>query len=156
MKIVSYDKAKWHYGAENAPTDIPLENGATHIAFFLRWCIEKDFLSNWLQENYQAAVAYIKDKQLDYRQFFMDDMDGCLTSEELNDDGAAFANVYYDNKGDDSYLADYNQIIADAFGEKNHDNAYFYFENTEENYAIVKKVIDKRYEEFVQSRCKSS
>ena len=35
MAYVTYDKAKWHWGAKNAPTDIPQENGATHIAFFL-------------------------------------------------------------------------------------------------------------------------
>ena len=33
MAYVTYDKAKWHWGAKNAPTDIPHENGATHIAF---------------------------------------------------------------------------------------------------------------------------
>ena len=41
MAYVTYDKAKWHWGAKNAPTDIPQENGATHIAFFFRWCMER-------------------------------------------------------------------------------------------------------------------
>lgn len=31
MAYVTYDKAKWHWGAANAPTDIPQENGATHF-----------------------------------------------------------------------------------------------------------------------------
>ena len=35
MAYVTYDKAKWHWGAKNAPTDIPQENGATKITFKL-------------------------------------------------------------------------------------------------------------------------
>lgn len=45
MAYVTYDKAKWHWGAETAPTDIPQENGATHIAFFFRWCMERKLYS---------------------------------------------------------------------------------------------------------------
>lgn len=33
MPDIIYDKAKWHWGAKDAPTDILHENGATHIAF---------------------------------------------------------------------------------------------------------------------------
>ncbi|GIZ14923.1 hypothetical protein [Capnocytophaga catalasegens] len=53
-------------GAENAPTDIPQENGATHIAFFLRWIIEKGLYSKEFLEDFPEEIKSIEknDKQV--------------------------------------------------------------------------------------------
>ena len=64
MAYVTYDKAKWHWGAKNAPTDIPQENGATHIAFFFRWCMErklysKDFAADFADDIARMEIALI-------------------------------------------------------------------------------------------------
>ena len=39
--------------------------------------------------------------------------------------------------------------MARKFGDKNFDNAYFYIENSPQNYAEIKEIIDRRYEEFL-------
>ena len=122
MAYVTYDKAKWHWGAKTAPTDIPQENGATHIALFFR------------------------------------DMDGVLDSDALNAAGKAFAKAYYTTdrtkfaKTHGWYLQDYADFVSDKFGEKDFNNAYFYIENSPQNYAEVKQIIDSRYEEFLEAK----
>lgn len=155
MSLKVYDKAKWHWGAENAPEDITEENGATHITFFVRWCIEKDFYSKEIYEECVDEIAAIKEGKSDCRQFFLEMFDGVFTSEELNSKGKAFANAYYSSdktkfaKQYGYYLIDYQNFVDNLFGENNFDNAYFYVEYSEENYQKIKAVIDSRYSEYL-------
>ena len=83
MTYVTYDKAKWHWGAKNAPTDIPQENGATHIAFFFRWCMERKLYSKDFAADFADDIARMDDS-FDYRGYFFGAMDGVLGSDELN------------------------------------------------------------------------
>ena len=153
MAYVTYDKAKWHWGAETAPTDIPQENSATHIAFFFRWCMERKLYS----KEFTADFARM-DESFDYRGFFFRDMDGVLDSDALNAAGKAFAKAYYTTsrtkfaKTHGWYLQDYDDFVARKFGYKNFDNAYFYIENSPQNYAEIKEIIDRRYEEFLETK----
>ena len=94
MAYVTYDKAKWHWGAANAPTDIPQENGATHIAFFFRWCMERKLYSKDFAADFADDIARMDDS-FDYRGYFFGAMDGVLGSDELNTAGKAFAKAYY-------------------------------------------------------------
>lgn len=157
MEFHTYDKAKWHWGAEDAPEDLPQENGGTHIAFILRWCIEKGFYSEEFLEDFSECIDGIKSGGLDCREFFISGMDGSFSSEDLNEEGQVFLNEYYTNENTEFakkfswYLADYEKILNNLSREKNSkDDSYFYIDNSNENYVIVKKIIDKRYEEFYQ------
>lgn len=160
MKFTVYDKAKWHWGAENAPKDIPQENGGTHIAFFLRWCIENDFGSEQMKEDFCNEIAALKNNgaQADCRELFVSGMDGVLSTEELNTKGNQFAMAYYTSdktkfaKAHGYYLEDYNDFVNRIWGDKTFDNAYFYMENSEENYQAVKEIIGKRYSEFLKMK----
>ena len=82
-------------------------------------------------------------------------MDGVLGSAELNTAGKAFAKAYYTTdrtkfaKMYGWYLQDYTDFVSKKFGKKYFDNAYFYIENSQENYALIKAIIDHRYEEFL-------
>ncbi|MDR3212932.1 MAG: hypothetical protein LBT71_03280 [Azoarcus sp.] len=158
MRFQTFDKAKWHYGAVSAPADIPCEFGATHIAFFLRWCVEQDFMSKETIEECGKELEAIKNKTLDCREFFMEMLDGALTSEDFNTKGGYFASAYYGNdktkfaKKYGTYLDNYDTAVKSTLKtaiERLDDNAYFFVENSEENYEIVKKIIDKRYEQFL-------
>lgn len=96
------------------------------------------------------------DESFDYRGFFFRDMDGVLSSDALNADGKAFAKAYYTTgrtkfaKTHGWYLQDYADFVSDKFGEKDFNNAYFYIENSPQNYAEIKEIIDRRYEEFLE------
>lgn len=76
MAYVTYDKAKWHWGAKNAPTDIPQENGATHIAFFFRWCMERKLYSKDFAADFADDIARMDDS-FDYRQYFLAPWTAC-------------------------------------------------------------------------------
>lgn len=160
IKMVVYDKLKWHYEADSMPEDLEEEAAGTHIAFYLRWCIENDFLSEEFIEDIEITedeINNMKSGKSDVRQFLMDDLDGVLTSEELNDEGGIFSNAYY---GDDKskfakkygdYLSDYGDFTDKLLGKKYSDeNRYYYVEYNDENYLKVKNIIDKRYKEFLE------
>ena len=158
MKFTIYDKAKWHWGAKNAPADLPQENGGTHIAFFLRWCIEHDFCSRQMKEDFAAELLSVKngDGKTDCRRLFVLDMDGVLSTEELNTKGNQFAMAYYSTlktkfaEAYGYYLRDYGKFVVEKLGDD--DNAYYYIENSEGNYQAVKAIIDRRYAEYLASR----
>lgn len=155
--MIIYDKAKWHYGAKNAPNDITQENGATHIAFFVRWCIENSLYSKQLKQDFSNEVTAIEDKNsdMDCRAFFLNNLDGVFCSDELNTKGKSFAKAYYTSektkfaKQHGWYLEDYNGFVQKVYGDKNFDNAYFYIEYNEENYQKIKQIIDKNYQLFL-------
>lgn len=158
-KINVYDKAKWHYDAESFPEGMPIENGGTHIAFFLRWCVEKDFISKELLEDCEEQIKQIKNSQLDCRQFFIDFMDGVFTSEDLNTKGVKFANAYCTSdktkfaKKYNFYNSDFDNWVntqTDLVEKYGSDSAYHYVENSEENYLQIKQIIDNRYYEFLK------
>ena len=94
------------------------------------------------------------DDSFDYRGFFFRDMDGVLDSDALNAAGKAFAKAYYTKfaKTHGWYLQDYADFVSDKLGEKDFNNAYFYIENSPQNYAEVKQIIDRRYEEFLEAK----
>ncbi|GIZ14924.1 hypothetical protein RCZ15_02780 [Capnocytophaga catalasegens] len=87
-------------------------------------------------------------------------MDGVLTDEELNTKGKAFAKAYYTSdktkfaKSNGYYLDDYDNWVEAKYGADYFGNAYFYIENTEENYKEVKDFIEKQYGEFLASKAK--
>lgn len=62
MKFEVYDKAKWHYDSKDMPKDLPAIAGATHIAFYVRWCIENDLMSREIEEDCAEALQQIKIK----------------------------------------------------------------------------------------------
>lgn len=157
MKFEVYDKAKWHYDSKDMPKDLPAIAGATHIAFFVRWCVENDLMSREIEEDCAEKLQQIKNKELDCRDFFFDDMDGVLTSNELNTKGKQFAAAYYHSdktkfaKKFGYYLADYDNWVKNKLGSQyNPDTSYFYVENSEENYNEIKEICNKRYSEFLK------
>jgi hypothetical protein len=160
MKYQVFDKAKWHTDAKNAPTDIPHVNGGTHIAFFWRWCVEKGFYHKEIKDDFADEIQLAKSGNLDFREWFVNGMDGVLSTEVLNTKGNQFACAYYVSqkakfaKAFGFYLQDYADWVSKNAGDEDFDNAYFYIENSEENYQAVKSMIDRRYAEFVQMKDK--
>lgn len=153
MKFTVYDKAKWHYGAKNVPSDVTELQGGTHIAFYLRWCIEHDFCSEELLEDFDREIALIKQGKLSCREFFKS-IDGVLSTDELNEEAVLFSNAYYTSgdtefaKTHNWYLGDYTDFETSLFGSDHIDNAYLYIEDTEENYQRIKAIIEQRFLEF--------
>ncbi|MDR2889353.1 MAG: hypothetical protein LBV33_05880 [Lachnospiraceae bacterium] len=151
MKNIIYDKAKWHYEASGFPSGLPLENGATHIAFFLHWCIEMGFYSKQMVGDFSEEIMFVKNGQLDSRDLFIK-MDGVLCSDDLNTKGNAFATAYY-SSGRSKFAKEVGYYPADVdnFAKENlHGEEYFFMENSDENYCKMKSIIDSRYSDFLK------
>jgi len=163
---IAYDKAKWHFNSDKFPADLPQENGYTHIAFFLRWCIENDFINPAeFSEQALEKILLIKKGLFDCREFLIKWIDGCLVSCLLNVAGQEFANNYYQNEKyklktclknwtffylDDIWYLQKNKKIT--YTKVHQKGAFYSIENTEHNYQAVKKLIDRRYKIFLDMK----
>ena len=144
------DNVVWH-SEKILKLNLDLENvcGATNMAFYLRWCIEHDLLSDETKQKLSDADT----KSL--REDFIRKLGGRLYRSMFNENGAAFAKFYYDFLNEDfCYPADIDAAALEYFGEKKynspeyHDEAYLFVPYDDEYYALISKYIDKAYEAF--------
>lgn len=154
---MTYDKAKWHYGG-NYPSDLPPENGATHIGIFLAWCIESGLYSEELEDMSHDAIEQVKQKKLSGAQFLISECDECFTDEDLNDEGNAFAAAYYESESDfakntGNYFNDYCGVIDEYSAKTGSEyETVYHFEDTWEHYDSVAKKITERYNQWLKTR----
>lgn len=119
--------------------------------------MERKLYSKDFAADFVGDIARMDDS-FDYRGYFFGAMDGVLDSDALNATGKAFAKAYYTTgrtkfaKTHGWYLQDYADFVSDKFGDKDFNNAYFYIENSPQNYAEIKEIIDRRYEEFLEAK----
>lgn len=144
---MKYDDASWHYEGD-FPADLPNENGATHIGMFLAWCIENDLISDWLREEAEEEIQQMKEGKLSGADFLISVCDEKLLDEDLSEIGNAFAQDYYEDDTDfaekfASYTDDYINTLDQEELE-----SFYEVENTPENYQLLKKVIDKRFQDW--------
>ncbi|MDO5105546.1 hypothetical protein [Capnocytophaga sp.] len=144
---MKYDDASWHYGGD-FPADLPNENGATHIGMFLAWCIENDLISDWLQEEAEEEIQQVKEGKLSGVDFLISVCDEKLLDDDLSEIGNAFAQDYYENDTDfgekfGSYMGDYINTL-----DREEMESLYEVENTPENYQLLKKVINKRFQDW--------
>ncbi len=153
--MAKYDDASWHYGG-NFPDDLPEINGATHIGMFLTWFIENGLLSEEVAEDCKDDIERIKDRTLTGAEFLMNNFDGKLTDDDLNELGNNFAMAYYEEETSFSnshsdYLGDYAKIFKIKVVNNIIDQKSLYrIENSWKNYDLLKPCINKRFEEWKQ------
>ena len=87
--MAKYDGASWHYGGD-FPEDLPNENGATHIGFFITWSIDNDLISEFQIEESEGDVEKVKNGFLTGAEFLIKNCDERFTDEDLNDLGNRF------------------------------------------------------------------
>lgn len=133
---IAVDKAKWH--SESVEEyGLPSEHSAHHIAFFLKWCIERDFVNSELQKmqlrNYEAVKTGEK-SVVDYLLGF----DGVFASNMLTPMGAAFSDFYFHIQNG-QYLSDLEKTLQRSLP------SIYHIDFNDENYAVIKAVIDHRF-----------
>ncbi|HEX9407079.1 MAG TPA: hypothetical protein VF975_07160 [Thermoanaerobaculia bacterium] len=135
---MKYDDASWHYG--DFPSDLSHENGATHIAMFLAWAITRDLLGEMHLEDPEDRrdAEAVKQRDADPREVFLKWCDEKLTDEDLSEEGNAFASSYYENR----YYVDLEETVPYK------GNSVYRIENSWENYELMFKVLDRRFEEW--------
>jgi hypothetical protein len=106
-----YDDASWHYGGD-FPKNLAPEAGATHIGMFLAWAVLAGMGSEFLlAELAPDAVALLHTRQITPGRFLIDVCDEKFVDDLLNDDGNAFAKIYYLSE---LHMADYSKAIGGA------------------------------------------
>lgn len=147
QKTIVYDKAKYHFDAENYPKDLPMEQAYVHTGMFLGWIIDNNLFNKefFAELDIQKDIDAFKNRQIKATDIYQNQLDGALTNEDLNEEGNAFAQCYFDfDKG--QYIQDYTKVFGLKAG-----NSYA-VENTWENYEKIKKIVDRRYTQWKKKK----
>ena len=142
-----YDTASSHYESENYPKDLPPSAARTHIGMYLGWAIETGLVSdNLSNQSGEMITKFLKGEIMpsEILRLYCNDE---LTKDHLNAQGNAFTKQYYWVGWKYSYSKDYDQLAGwpDV-------SCCFYLNDTNENYKLVKAMLDKRYAEWKQEQ----
>lgn len=139
---MKYDDIKWHLNAEY-PKELESNRALTHIGMFMGWVIDKGFEGALLQKHFSKELQEFRDRKITGAKFLELCSDNKLVSEDLNAEANKFAEEYY---ASDKYIDDYVDLSDD------NNETIFHEPDSWEKYEEVKKVINKRYEEWKQSK----
>jgi hypothetical protein len=134
-----YDKAKYHdetidqYGLSE-------EHAANHTVVFLRWLIERQLMSEFFEKEAVEILKRFRSGEATIHQVYSW-WDRCLVDDMLSEEGNAFA-MHYFEFGSGRYLRDYAATLQRGLPSE------FHIDFTESNYAAMKRVMDRRYEEW--------
>lgn len=118
--------------------EIIWDYAANHIAFFITWIIQNNFISS-LHVNEKKDIDAVKNEKMKGKDFLMNNCDGVLLREDLSDEILEFVDLYYDT----NYFDDYcdcmeNELHRTVLG----------VEFSWKDYNIFKLVIDKAYANY--------
>ena len=151
---IGMDDASWHMESiEEKELEIDPINACSHMAIYLRWCIEHDLMEeNFLSEHSEVVKQVKADPaSVDLRAFIREKLFGCLYSALFNQQGRAFAGYYYGESDSPYFPSDVDDYALQYFGPKRyHSNefqqeAYLFIPFDEDYYQAMAKVIDKRF-----------
>lgn len=141
---MAYDRMDWHYGGD-FPSDLPDEAGGTHIGMFLAWAITRGLEGEMHRTDSVAAIQAVRNRAITGRQFLMEQCDEKFWEDDLNEDGNAFAKVYYEADGPGSFLADYEAVLGQSLP------TLYHVQDSWANFDALARVIDLRFAEWRRS-----
>ena len=139
---MKYDDASWHYGGD-FPSDLPPEAGATHTGMFVAWAMLVGLAGELHTTEFPEDLEKLRTRARTPGAFFLAACDGKFTDADLNDEGNAFAQVYFD-KG--SYLKDYDRVLTKDLPSEYH------VRDTWANFDTIRPVLDKRLKDWRRSQ----
>ena len=110
---------------------------------------------------FEEEITAIKQGKTDIRKFILNSLGGEFLMDMLNDDGAAFADYYYNfYHGEDEpcFPGDVDNVAMDFFGEEKYnceefgDEAYLFVPYNESYYKAMCKYINKNYKKFLKEK----
>jgi len=132
-----YDSIDWHTAADGFPSEVPWENGGTHIAMFLAWYMSKDLLSAAFSSQHSSDIAKIKNRELKPRSFLIEHCNKEISSDFFSEEGNAFAEHYYKK-----YLVDYAGILG------RHAPSIYHAPDSWKVYDLVQPSIEQRFKDW--------
>ncbi len=131
------DNMSWHLGGGSFPEDLPEENAATHIGFFVGWAIRRGLWKTAADDPDRQAIEAVVAEQMSGRHFVVQVCDGKLLSQMLTTEGASFA-----RKGYDTYVRDYRRLLVQ---EKDGD---YQVEDSPEHQLTMDAALDWHFEQW--------
>lgn len=145
---MAIDRMDWHYGGD-FPQGLPNENGGTHIGFYLTWIIQQNLAGEFHQEESSEELRLVQARELDGREFLINMCDEKFTDEDVNSEGYAFTEYYYEAE-DGGFFDDYEHVLMGDLP------SIYHVENSWENYDKIAPVITKAYEKWKKTHIMSS
>ncbi|MBM6850160.1 DUF2185 domain-containing protein [Oscillibacter valericigenes] len=148
------DDASYHIESiEEKGLPIDPINAYSHMAIYLRWCMEHDLMGDEFLEEYGDVVQKVKADPagVDLRAFIRDELDGQLVGPMFNKIGRAFASYYYGEPDSPYFPSDIDDYAIGVIGqERNYsdeiqDEAYLFIPFDEDYYQAMAEVIEKRF-----------
>lgn len=124
-----FDKAKWHFGADNFPSELDAYQGYIHTGYYVGWLIRKGFLDTE-EELDMSPVAFYRDK-----------MDGVLTAEDVIPEVLSFTREYFDPEPG-KYLKDYEKALGNGLP------SIYHVKDTAENFEKIFSIIEESYKKW--------
>lgn len=156
------DDAEWHVDSLRKKK-IPVDeiNAYNHLAIYMRWCMENDLMSGPFFFRHVNVVDDIKENgpaaNVDLRAFIRDsdDIRGCMITPYFDETGAAFTEYYYAHDRHGGYPSDVDdyaeEYVIKHYGRERfesgefQDEPYLFVPYTEEYYQNMKRIIDRRF-----------
>ena len=137
-------------------------NAFSHLAIYLRWCIEHDLMSESFCERWPEIVEAVRTNPAEacLREWFRDKLKGELHASIFNERGADFACYYYGalHEYTPHYTMDVDIHAVSRIGvERNfsdeiQDEAYLFLPFDEDYYREMARIIERRYENWAGQR----
>ena len=138
-----YDKAKYHLESVEEH-GLPEEHASNHTVYFLRWLIENDLMSEEFATESDAILKQFRTGNASIHAVYGWG-DCCLIDDMLSPEGNRFAMKYFDfAKG--KYIHDYMELLQGDLPSE------FHIVYTEQNYRLLKPIIDERYRKWQSSK----
>lgn len=140
---IVFDKAKWHYEADDFPADLDEHQAFVHTGLFLGWVIDAGLYSEEFAEDLEKEIRRFKARKLTGPRVYRA-ADGMFADDMLNKEGLAFTKAYFDfEKG--KYLKDYEKLLEAGLPD-------YGVPDTWESYDTLKPQLDKRYAAWQKQR----
>lgn len=137
-------------------------NAFSHLAIYLRWCIEHDLMSESFCRRWPDIVEVVRTNPAEacLREWLRDKLKGELHASIFNERGADFACYYYGalHEYTPHYTMDVDIHAVSRIGvERNfsdeiQDEAYLFLPFDEDYYREMARIIERRYENWAGQR----
>ena len=141
---MKYDDASWHT-AENFPNDLPPEAAATHTGMFLAWALLAGLGSELHVLDQSEELERLRKRKITPGQFYLVVCSGKFLDEDLNVEGNAFAQAYFDLETG-NFLGDYDEHLAKGLASEYH------VADSWTNFEKLKPVLDRRLANWRRGR----
>ena len=141
---MKYDDASWHSGAD-FPAGLRPEAAATHTGIYLAWALIADLGGDHHVVDSPEEFERLHARKLTPGQYFLTVCDGKLTDDDLNPEGNAFTQAYYQQEGA-GFIADYQEYLAKGLPSEYH------VADSWANFDKLRPVLDRRLANWRRGR----